>query len=96
MIQNIISKITNKNELEMIQYIITRILCFIMWVLFAIVALPLGVATLLTKWFPVFTNDGGFWWWSVFVILTAVAYVVLWKPVLWILGIFQLLGGAGQ
>lgn len=80
----------------MIQYIITRILCFIMWVLFAIVALPVGVAVLLTEWFPVFTHDGGFWWWSVFVIFTIVVYVVLWKPLLWIIGIFQLLGGAGQ
>lgn len=80
----------------MIQYIITRILCFIMWVLFAIVALPFGVYMLLIEWFPVFTHDGGFWWWSVFSIVTIVAYIVLWKPLLWVIGIFQLLGGAGE
>ncbi len=80
----------------MIQYIIIRILCFIMWALFAIVALPVGVALLLNNWFPAFTHDGGFWWWSVFSIITIVAYVLLWKPLLWIIGIFQLLGGAGE
>ena len=80
----------------MIQYIIIRILCFIMWVFFAILAIPYGSLMLLNKWFPVFTHDGGFWFWSVFGIVTIVAYVVLWKPLLWIIGIFQLLGGAGQ
>jgi hypothetical protein len=80
----------------MIQYIITRILCFIMWVLFAIVALPFGVYMLLNEWLQVFTHDGGFWWWSIFSIVTIVAYIVLWKPLLWIIGIFQLLGGAGE
>lgn len=80
----------------MIQYIIIRLLNFVMWVFFAIVALPVGVALLLNKWFPVFAHDGGFWFWSVFGVITIVAYVVLWKPLLWIIGIFQLLGGAGQ
>jgi hypothetical protein len=67
-----------------------------MWVLFAIVALPFGVYMSINEWFPVFTHYGGFWWWSVFSIITIVAYVVLWKPLLWIIGIFQLLGGAGE
>jgi hypothetical protein len=67
-----------------------------MWVLFAIVALPVGVAMLLNDWFPVFTYEGGFWWWTVFTIITVVAYVMLWKPLLWVIGIFQVLGGAGQ
>ncbi len=81
----------------MIQYIIIRLLNFVMWVFFSIVALPVGVALLLNKWFPVFfAHDGGFWFWSVFGVVTVVAYVVLWKPLLWIIGIFQLLGGAGQ
>jgi len=80
----------------MIQYIIIRLLNFVMWVFFAIVAIPFGAFMLLNKWFPVFSHDLGFWFWSVFGIVTIVAYVVLWKPLLWIIGIFQLLGGAGQ
>jgi hypothetical protein len=93
MLRNIILIIT---KLEMIQYIITRVLCFIMWVLFAIVALPFGVYMLLNEWFPVFTHDGGFLWWSIFSIVSIVAYIVLWKPLLWIIGIFQLMGGVGE
>jgi hypothetical protein len=80
----------------MIQYIIIRLLNFIMWVFFAIVAIPFGVFILLNKWFPVFSANLDFWFWSVFGIITIVAYLVLWKPLLWIIGIFQLLGGAGE
>jgi hypothetical protein len=80
----------------MIQYIIIRLMCFVMWVIVAIVAIPSGVFILLNKWFPVFSHDLGFWFWSVFGIVTIVTYVVLWKPLLWIIGIFQLFGGAGE
>lgn len=81
------------------QIILNIIVFFIkcaMWVFLAIVAIPVGAFLLLNKWFPLFSHDPGFWFWSVFGIVTIVAYVVLWKPLLWIIGIFQLLGGAGQ
>ena len=80
----------------MIQYIIIRLLSFVMWVFFVFVAIPCGVFILLNKWFPVFSHDLGFWFWSVFGIVTIVAYIVLWKPLLWIIGIFFFFGGAGQ
>lgn len=80
----------------MIRYIIVRLLSFVMWVFFAIVAIPSGIFILLNKWFPVFSHDQGFMFWTVFGIITIVAYFVLWKPILWIIGVFQLLGGAGQ
>jgi hypothetical protein len=66
------------------------------WVLIALVAVPYGVFMLLHTMFPVFTQDASFWFWSVFGIITIVAYVVLWKPILWLIGIFQLFGGAGE
>jgi hypothetical protein len=68
----------------------------IVWILAGLVAIPFGAFMLLNNWFPIFTHDGGFWFWSVFGILTIVAYIVLWKPLLWVVGIFQLLGGMGE
>lgn len=68
----------------------------IAWILVGLVAIPYGVLMLLNHWFPVFTHDGSFWFWSVFGILTIVAYILLWKPLLWIVGIFQMLGGMGE
>lgn len=44
----------------------------------------------------IFTQDGGFGFWTVFSILSIVGFVVLWKPIMWIVGVFQLLGGAGE
>jgi hypothetical protein len=65
------------------------------WVLVALVAIPYGIFMLLHNIFPVFTQDAGFWWWIVFSIITIIAYVVLWKPILWIVGAIGVLG-AGQ
>jgi hypothetical protein len=79
----------------LLNIIVFFIKCLV-WILAALVAIPFGTLMLLNKWFPVFTHDGGFWFWTVFGIVTIVAYVVLWKPLLWIIGIFQLLGGAGE
>jgi hypothetical protein len=44
---------------------------------------------------PVFTHDNGFGFWTVFGIFTIIAYVLLWKPILWIVGTISILG-AGQ
>jgi hypothetical protein len=68
----------------------------IVWILVGLVAIPFGAYMLLNEWFPVFTHDGGFGFWSTFGILTIIAYIVLWKPLLWVVGIFQMLGGMGE
>lgn len=75
--------------------IIAGFLKFAMWVFAALVAVPYGIFMLLHKMFPVFTQDASFWFWSVFAIFTIIAYVVLWKPILWIVGTISVLG-AGQ
>lgn len=67
-----------------------------MLMFFAIAAVPCGVFIVLNKWFPSFSHHLGFWNWTVFGIVSIVAYIVLWKPSIWIIGIFQLLGDAGQ
>jgi hypothetical protein len=68
----------------------------LIWIFAGLVAIPYGILMVLNNWFPIFTHDGGFWFWSVFSILTIVAYIILWKPLLWFVGIFQLLGGMGE
>ena len=78
--------------LQVLSNIIVVILKFAMWVVVAIVALPYGIFMLLQELFPLFTQDGGFWFWSLFGVLTIVAYVILWKPILWIIGTVSVLG----
>ena len=81
------------------QVLLNIILFFVkclVWFVFVLAAIPYGILMLLHTWFPVFVHDGGFWFWSVFGILTIIAYIVLWKPLLWVVGIFQLLGGMGE
>lgn len=56
------------------------------WVGVAFAAIPLGILFLFLAIFPDFTNEGGFWFWVVFVPLNLVAYYFLWKPILWIVG----------
>lgn len=68
----------------------------IVWFVFVLAGIPFGIYMLLHKWFPIFTQDGGFGFWTVFSILSIVGFVVLWKPIMWIVGVFQLLGGAGE
>lgn len=64
----------------------------IVWVLFVLAAIPFGIYMLLNEWFPIFTHDGGFWFWSLFSILSTIGFIVLWKPIMWIVGILQTLG----
>lgn len=62
------------------------------WILFVIAAIPFGIYMLLNEWFPIFTNDGGFWFWSSLSILSIIGFIILWKPIVWIIGILQALG----
>lgn len=66
-----------------------------LWISIAVVAIPAGIYLLLLDQFPSFVLAYGFGFWSVFLILTIVAYVILWKPILWIVGVVGILG-AGQ
>jgi hypothetical protein len=75
----------------LLNFIVFIIKC-IVWVLFVLAAIPVGIYMLLNDWFPIFTNDGGFWFWSAFSILSLIGFIVLWKPIVWIVGILQTLG----
>jgi len=80
---------------QVLSTIIVFILKFVMWIVAAVVAIPFGVFMLLKNLFPLFTQDASFWFWSVFALLTIIAYVILWKPILWVVGTVGVLG-AGQ
>ena len=80
---------------QVLSTIIVSILKFLMWILVSIVAVPYGVFMLLQELFPIFTQDAGFWFWSVLGLITIVAYVILWKPILWVVGTISVLG-AGE
>jgi len=72
--------------------IIVFIIKCIVWVLFVLAAIPFGIYMLMNEWFPIFTHDGGFWFWSALSILSIIGFIVLWKPIMWIVGILQALG----
>lgn len=72
--------------------IIVAIIKFIVWVLVVLIAIPFGIYMFLFKFFPVFTIEAGFWFWSVFSILSIVGFVLLWRPIMWVVGILQVLG----
>lgn len=76
--------------------IIVAIIKFAMWVMVALVAIPFGIYMFLLKYFPVFTHDASFWFWSVFSILSIIGFVLLWKPIMWVVGGIQLLGAGGE
>ncbi|SHM91421.1 hypothetical protein [Flavobacterium saccharophilum] len=75
----------------LLNFIVFIIKC-IVWVLLVLAAIPFGIYMLLNEWFPIFSSDGGFWYWSVFSILSIIGFIVLWKPIVWIVGILQTLG----
>lgn len=64
----------------------------IVWIVFVLAAIPFGIYMLLNDMFPIFTHDGGFWFWSLFSILSIIGFIVLWKPIVWIVGVLQTLG----
>lgn len=77
---------------QLLLNIIVFIIKCIVWILFVLAAIPFGIYMLLNEWFPVFSQDGGFWYWSVFSVLSIIGFIVLWKPIVWIVGILQTLG----
>lgn len=75
----------------LLNFIVFIIKC-IVWVLFVLAAIPFGIYMLMNEWFPIFTHDGGFLFWSILSVLSVIGFIVLWKPILWIVGILQALG----
>ena len=75
--------------------IIVFLLRMALWIIMALVVIPFGIYMLLLDQFPTFVLAYGFGFWSVFSILTIIAYVILWKPILWVVGVVGILG-AGQ
>ena len=63
----------------------------IVWIAFVLAAIPFGIYMLLLEFFLIFTQDAGFWFWSVFSISSIIGFIVLWKPIVWIVGILQTL-----
>ena len=76
--------------------IIAFLLKYVLRVVFALGAVPVGVFMFLTKVFPEFCVGLDFWFWSVFSILSIIGIVVLWKPILWIMGAISVLGAGGE
>ena len=76
--------------------IIAFLFKYVLRILMVFGAIPFGIFMLLQKMFPDFCLDPGFWFWSVLSVLTIIAYIVLWKPILWIVGALSILGEGAQ
>lgn len=61
-------------------------------IVFAFLAVPFGIYMLFMNQFPEFVLEYGFGFWSVFVVLNIIAYIILWKPILWIVSSLSILG----
>jgi hypothetical protein len=68
----------------------------IVWFLLVLAGIPFGIFMLLNKWFPVFTQEEGFLFWSIFSILSIIGFIVLWKPIMWIVGTLQVLKAGAE
>jgi hypothetical protein len=62
------------------------------YVIVCLVAIPFGIYMVLIENFRSFVLEYGFGFWSVFIILTLIAYIILWKPILWLVGTLGVLG----
>ena len=63
----------------------TTAIKYIVWVSLVIVAIPLLIYSFLNLYFYEFTMEMGFGFWILFSVLTVIGFVVLLKPVFWIL-----------
>ena len=79
----------------LLNIIVFFIKCLV-WFVFVLAAIPFGIYMLLLKWFPIFTQDASFWFWSVFSILSIIGFIVLWRPIMWIVGVLQVLGAGAD
>ncbi|TDW52746.1 hypothetical protein EV144_1011439 [Flavobacterium sp. 270] len=72
--------------------IIAFLIKCIAWIVVAFLAIPFGVYYFLMSYFPEFTLAYDFSFWAVFSILSIIGFVILWKPIIWTVGIIQTLG----
>lgn len=72
--------------------IIVFFIKYVVRVVFALAAVPFGVFMLLNEMFPAFSQGLDFWFWSAFSVLSLIGFVLLWKPILWIMGALSVLG----
>lgn len=63
----------------------TTAIKYIVWVSLVIVAIPLMIYSFLNLYFYEFTMEMGFGFWILFSVLTVIGFVVLLKPIFWIL-----------
>ena len=63
----------------------TTAIKYIVWVSLVIVAIPLLIYSFLNLYFYEFTMEMGFGFWILFSVLTVIGFVVLLKPIFWIL-----------
>lgn len=77
--------------LRVLLNIIVFFLKIITWIVSILFLIPVGVYLLLNRLFPIFTHEASFWFWSVFVTVSIIAYIVLWKPIVWIVSIVSVL-----
>ncbi len=80
---------------QVLMNIITFFVKLAVWIAVAFLAVPFGIYMFLINQFRSFVLEYGYGFWSVFIILTLIAYIILWKPILWIVGSISVLG-AGQ
>lgn len=72
--------------------IVVSLIKFVVWVVVALLAIPFGIYMFLINNFPEFTLAYGFSFWAVFSILSIIGFVLLWKPIMWVVGGIQVLG----
>lgn len=80
---------------QLILNIIVFFLKIAMWIALAVLAIPAGIYALMNNFFPAFVEDANAWFWIIFSIIVFVAYVILWKPIIWLVGGISVLS-AGQ
>jgi hypothetical protein len=80
----------------MLAQIIVNFIVFLIklavWIVVAFLAVPIGITMALNHFFPLFVSEANFGFWTVLSLLTIVAYVIFWKPILWIVSTINILG----
>ena len=81
---------------EVLLKLLVVIIKFIIWIIILLAAIPFGIYMLMLKWFPAFVLEESFGFWSVFGVLTIIGFVILWRPIMWVVGTFQVLGAGAE
>lgn len=65
--------------------------CFL-WFAIVLGGIPMVIYILLLKSFPFFTHEASISFWIVFFILSIIAFLALWRPIMWLVEVLKLLG----